>query len=87
MKISMNNLVFHYIYMKTKTFSKRKLSRKHKKTRRNSKGGFMFNQGLNIGGIDLSRQTGEKRYNWQTGKWDNVVCYGVGPFKGCKIQT
>jgi hypothetical protein len=56
-----------------------------KKTRRNKKGGLLFDQSLNIGGIDLSRQTGQKRYNWKTGKWDNMVCYGVGPLKGCKI--
>jgi hypothetical protein len=82
-----------------KSFSKRKiskLSRHHKKTRRNfkktrknrnKKGGFLFDQGINIGGIDLSRQTGKKQYNWKTGQWDNLVCYGVGPFKWCKAPT
>lgn len=55
------------------------------KTAKNIKGGFLFDQKLNIGGIDLSKETGKKRYNWKTGKWDSYVCYGVGPLKGCKI--
>lgn len=70
---------------KTKTLLKRKKLRKTIKTRKNIKGGLLFDQKLNIGGIDLSRETGKKRYNWQTGKWDDYVCYGVGPLKGCKI--
>ena len=73
---------------KTKTLLKRKNLRKTIKTRKNIKnikGGLLFDQKLNIGGIDLSRETGKKRYNWQTGKWDDYVCYGVGPLKGCKI--
>lgn len=73
---------------KTKTLLKRKNRRKTIKTRKNIKnikGGLLFDQKLNIGGIDLSRETGKKRYNWQTGKWDDYVCYGVGPLKGCKI--
>lgn len=67
---------------KTKTLLKRKNRRKSIK---NIKGGLLFDQKINIGGIDLSRETGKKRYNWQTGKWDDYVCYGVGPLKGCKI--
>lgn len=59
--------------------------RKTRKIRRNKYGGFLFDQNLNIGGIDFARETGKKRYNWTTGKWDDYVCYGVGPFKGCKI--
>jgi hypothetical protein len=58
---------------------------KRNKTRRNKKGGLLFDQNLNIGGIDFSRRTGEKQYNWKTGKWDDLVCYGIGPLKGCKI--
>lgn len=53
--------------------------------KRSRKGGLLFNSGLNIGGIDLNRQTGQKQYNWGTGKWDDKVCYGIGPLKGCKI--
>ncbi len=71
-----------------KRHTKRQLTKRHRKkrkTRRNKYGGFLFDQKLNIGGIDLSRETGKKRYNWTTGKWDDYVCYGVGPFKGCKI--
>jgi hypothetical protein len=63
---------------------KRKI--KGRKTRRVKKGGFLFNQDLKFAGIDLSRQTGKKQYNWKTGKWDNLVCYGIGPFKGCKVE-
>lgn len=55
------------------------------RTRRNRKGGLMFNQSVNLGSLDLSRQTGKKRYNWKTGKWDNMVCYGIGALKGCRI--
>ena len=70
---------------KTKTLLKRKNLRKTRKSIKNIKGGLLFDQKINIGGIDLSRETGKKRYNWQTGKWDDYVCYGVGPLKGCKI--
>ena len=67
--------------------SKRTRRNKHslRKTTRNRKGGLLFNQSINLGGIDLSRQTGQKRYNWKTGKWDNMVCYGIGALKGCRI--
>ena len=33
----------------------------------------------------FSTHTGNKRYNWKTGKMDDFNCYGVGPFKWCKI--
>ena len=52
---------------------------------RNKKGGLLFDQNINIGGIDLSRESGEKRYNWQTKKWDDVICYKIGPVPFCKI--
>jgi hypothetical protein len=67
-----------------KSKTKRKINKKTR-TKKNKKGGLLFNQNLNIGGIDLSRETGKKRYNWKTGKWDDFVCYGIGPLKGCKI--
>jgi hypothetical protein len=63
----------------------KKMYKKNNKTRRSKKGGLLFNQNLNIAGVDLSKQSGSKQYNWKTGKWDDVVCYGVGPLKGCKI--
>ena len=62
-----------------------KMMNRRKKTRRNKKGGLLWNSSMNVGGIDLSKNTGQKRYNWTTGKWDDYVCYGVGPLKGCKI--
>jgi len=72
-----------YFSRKRKT---RALKRKgNKKTKRNRKGGLLFDQKLNIGGIELERNTGQKRYNWKTGKWDNMVCYKVGPIPFCKI--
>jgi hypothetical protein len=69
-------------------FSKRRRTNKrkgNKKTRRNRKGGFLFDQSLNIGGIDLARESGKKQYNWKTGKWDDMICYKIGPFPFCKI--
>jgi hypothetical protein len=71
-----------------KYFSKKKYRVKkfNKKTRKNKKGGWLFDQNIKIAGIDMSKQTGKKQYNWKTGKWDNVECYGVGPFKACKIK-
>lgn len=71
-----------------KTNRKRHQNKSKSKTiKSNKRGGFLFNQGVNVAGVNLSRQTGEKVYNWKTGKWDNKVCYGVGPLKWCKIQT
>ena len=52
---------------------------------RNRKGGLLFDQKLNIGGIELERNTGQKQYNWKTGKWDDFICYKVGPIPFCKI--
>ena len=69
---------------KSKQFLKHK-NKNNKKSRKNKKGGFLFDQNINVAGVDLSRQTGKKQYNWKTGKWDNLVCYGIGPLKGCKI--
>ena len=64
----------------------RAIKRKNnKKTRRNRKGGFLFDQKLNIGGIDLARESGKKQYNWKTGKWDDMICYKIGPIPFCKI--
>jgi len=67
----------------------RRIKNRNNKTRnnktRNRKGGLLFNQNLNVGGIDLSKQTGKKQYNLKTGKWDDMNCYGVGPLKWCKI--
>jgi hypothetical protein len=65
--------------------SKKTKTRKAKKNKKNLKGGLLFDQKLNIGGIDFSRETGKKQYNWETGKWDDLHCYGIGPFKGCKV--
>ena len=76
----------------SKCISKRKprKSKKSKKTKKNKynktkKGGLFGEQKLNIGGIDLSRNTGRKRYNWKTGKFDDVICYKIGPIPFCKI--
>ena len=52
---------------------------------RNRKGGLLFDQKLNIGGIDLARESGKKQYNWKTGKWDDMICYKIGPIPFCKI--
>jgi hypothetical protein len=65
---------------------KSRIRKKHNNTKkRNKKGGLLFNQSLNIGGIDLSRNTGQKRYNSKTGKWDDYICYKIGPIPFCKI--
>jgi hypothetical protein len=70
---------------KTRRVKTRKVKKGRVKTRKVKRGGLLFNQNLNIAGVDLSKQSGSKQYNWKTGKWDDVVCYGVGPLKGCKI--
>jgi hypothetical protein len=69
---------------KNKNTKLRKTSNKSQKTRRNKKGGLLWNTSMNVGGIDLSKKSGQKEYNWKTGKWDDLVCYGIGPLKGCK---
>jgi|Laugresbdmm110sn_2_1035109.scaffolds.fasta_scaffold02076_2 hypothetical protein len=72
---------------KRKNDKKRKTIKKNyrNKSIRNKRGGFLFDSNFNIFGMDFSKQTGQKRYNWTTGKWDDYVCYGVGPLKGCKV--
>ena len=39
---------------------------------------------IGLNGFNLRRTTGEKRYNWKTGKIDDVTCYNIGSFKFCK---
>lgn len=71
---------------KKNTKNNKKNTKNNKRyTRKNKKGGLLWSQSTNIGGIDLSKNTGSKRYNWSTGKWDDEVCYGIGPLKTCKI--
>lgn len=69
-----------------KTYRKiyRKTYRKNTKTKKNR------NKNKKGGSIDMnfgifSSHKGTKRYNWKTGKMDDLNCYGVGPFKWCKI--
>lgn len=77
--------------MKSKSLHKKKSHKKsNRKTKKNikkiKKGGFLFDQKLNIGGLDLSRESGKKQYNPKTGKWDDVICYKIGPIPFCKIK-
>lgn len=51
------------------------------------RGGFLNTIGFGIDGVQFSRQTGKKQYNWQTGKWDNMNCYKIGPLpEFCRIN-
>jgi len=73
-------------FSKRRRTNKRKGNKKTRKTYgRNRKGGLLFDQSLNIGGIDLARESGKKQYNWKTGKWDDMICYKIGPIPFCKI--
>lgn len=57
------------------------------KSRTNKKGGFLINQSVSNGsGFSMNKTTGQKRYNWTTGKWDYEDCYGFGPFKTCTVR-
>ena len=38
-----------------------------------------------MGGINLARESGKKQYNWKSGKWDDKICYKIGPIPFCKI--
>jgi len=58
---------------------------KIKNKTRNRKGGWLFDQSLNIGGIPLAKDSGKKQYNSTTGKWDDIICYKIGPIPFCKI--
>lgn len=72
---------------KTKNIRKSRNKNRNKNTRKRkiSKGGFLKDIGFGINGINFSKETGQKRYNWNTGKWDAMNCYDVGGFKWCKI--
>jgi|Laugresubdmm15sn_1035100.scaffolds.fasta_scaffold00106_16 hypothetical protein len=70
---------------KNKNFKTRKNGSRRYKTRRNKKGGLLWNPSMTVAGVNLSSSRGEKQYNWKTGKWDEYVCYGVGPLKGCQL--
>ncbi len=51
------------------------------------RGGFLNTIGFGIDGVQFSRQTGKKQYNWQTGKWDDMNCYKIGPLpEFCRIN-
>ena len=66
-----------------KKTNKNNNKKRNNKSRKIIKGGFLFDNKINIGGLELSRETGQKKYNWNTGKWDNLICYGIGPLKTC----
>lgn len=68
--------------MKPKSLHKRKSKKslKRKTRKNNKKGGFLFDQKINIGGLDLSRESGKKQYNPKTGKWDDMICYKIGTY-------
>jgi hypothetical protein len=55
------------------------------KTRRNKKGGLLWSPSMTVAGVKVGSDRGHKQYNWSTGKWDELVCYGVGPLKGCQL--
>ena len=62
--------------------TRRKLSKKRKcKTRRNKKGGLLNTMSLGLNGFNVGQTTGQKRYNWKTGNFDDITYYNVGPFK------
>lgn len=70
---------------KTKYRRGKRRVKKTRKHRKNIKGGFLQDFGFGIDGMNFSKQTGQKRYNWQTGKWDAMNCYDVMGIKWCKI--
>jgi len=40
-----------------------------------------------MNGVGFSKQTGQKQYNWKTGKWDDLDCYKIGNLpQFCKIK-
>lgn len=76
---------------KQKKTKKRKQIQSNKTNKKQTKkqikkGGFLNTIGFNIGGIDFSKETGKTQYNWQTGKWDPMDCYKIGPIPFCKIR-
>jgi hypothetical protein len=53
----------------------------------NKKGGFLNTIGFEMNGVGFSKQTGQKQYNWKTGKWDDLDCYKIGNLpQFCKIK-
>lgn len=69
--------------MKTKrnVISKRKKSKTMKK--RYSKKAGTLTSGYGMGGLNFSKTTGNKMYDWKTGTWLNQTCYNVLGFKYC----
>ena len=62
-------------------------NKQYNKSIANQKAGFMKELGFEINGLKFNKITGDKRYNWETGKWDPVDCYQIGPFPPlCKIR-
>lgn len=67
--------------------TKKRTYHNNKKTKKYlQKGGLLNTIGVNIGGIDFSKETGKKQYNWKTGKWDPMDCYKIGPIPFCKVR-
>ena len=72
---------------KKKSYIKKntKMRKSGSKTRRNKKGGLLWSPSMTVAGVKIGSDRGEKRYNWSTGKWDDYICYGIGPLSGCRI--
>lgn len=70
---------------KNKKYIKRNKKSKKSKFRSKTRGGTM-NMSLGLSKTNLfSKQTGNKYYDWKTGKWLNQDCYKVLGFPYCTI--
>jgi hypothetical protein len=69
----------------SRSYKTKKTGTKRYKSTRNKKGGLLWSPSMTVAGVKVGSDRGHKQYNWSTGKWDELVCYGVGPLKGCKI--
>ena len=71
----------------TKKHNKKYNKRKNVTKKHNKKGGFLNTIGFEMNGVGFSKQTGQKQYNWKTGKWDDLDCYKIGNLpQFCKIK-
>jgi hypothetical protein len=65
---------------RTKQGKKKTIRHKNKQLQKVMRGGLLTT-GFGFGGETVSKTTGAKIYNRETGEWDNQTEHQVGPFK------
>lgn len=72
----------HYPSLNRTRSKNHKRKGKNMKKRYSKKAGTITS-GFGLGGLNFSKTTGNKMYDWKSGQWLNQTCYNILGFKYC----